>query len=127
MKDLMHIVGVAFELVIAVSGGILRQHPAGLSEKAHGKVHIDTLFNLIQKNLLCTVIKRLRVRSKHPFQDMPVAPGKDKLAVAAFLYMRPKERLRIFLLVFCNLLEFVDGKNAVFIRLVEIKKNLLQG
>ena len=58
---------------------------------------------------------------------MPLAAGKDEMAIVHALDVPSQERLNILLRVFVNLLEFVDCHDARAVGILQILENLFKG
>lgn len=76
---------------------------------------------------LGTLIERPFRRGEHLLHQMLPAAGKYKVHVGQELDMGTQQCFDAFLLIFCDLLEFVYGNIAPFLRRAQILEYLFQG
>ena len=127
VKEVVDVVGVAFEEVVGESGGSGEDFAAGFAELGADERYVLFFGNPVQIQLFGAVVEGFCGRMEHVFQDVPVASRKDKPTVVHLLDVGAKQGFDVLFGVLVDLLEFVDGEDAGEIGLFQIVEDFLQG
>lgn len=123
----MDIIGVAFEEVVGQLRRAGEDFPPGLAELGTNECHVLFPGNAVQIKLLRAVVKRFRGGVEHVFEDVAIAAGEDKTAVVHRLDVGTQECFHVLFGIPGDLLEFVDGKYAGTVGLLQIVENFPEG